>query len=633
MIYRLKNDYLIESVWINLRSIFGWICIIIMVPIFIFSGFVAGKESKAVKGLGTVLDEQIPIESVELAENSYIFDHEGELISEITSEQQSRVYMNYNDIPDIVKTLYITSEDQRFFEHIGFDAASMMRAVFINAQNQSVEQGGSTITQQLARNVYLSFEQTYNRKLSELLYSYQLEKNFTKEQILEGYLNAIYFGNGTYGIGTAATHYFNRQLQELNLAELVFISAIPNNPTMYDPIKNFTKTKERQERLLEMLYKNSMISQQELENSIEFPIKLTIREPVDNYADYVTFVHKELKQLLSDKEGYATRLANGEDAKTIDKQLTERVKKVISQGIIIHTALETNKQDRLNQAMKTHLPASDVQGAAAVIDHQTHSIVALSGGKDYEKFSFNRAYQAYRQPGSAIKPLLDYAPYIDIKGVTAKSKIDAGAYCKPDYCPKNYTKENYGTVSLDTALKYSYNTAAVRMLDEIGIDKGLSYLQPFGFSSLSKSDTGLAVAIGGFEVGVSPLEITNAYTTFGNNGLYYDNHSITKVTDKSGKTLYEWKDEPVRVWKETTNEQMRSLLASVVKGGTGQKASVSSEYIGGKTGTTNDYRDLWFVGLTDRYTAGVWVGKDRNGNVRNSYDKGPQMLIWKDVMK
>lgn len=618
----------------DLRSLFGWFCVVLMVPLFLFSGFIAGKESKAVKGLGTVLDEKIPIESVELAENSYIFDHEGQLISEITSQQQNRTYIGYNDIPEIVKDLFITSEDQRFFEHIGFDAAGMLRAVFINAKNQSVEQGGSTITQQLARNVYLSHEQTYNRKLSELLYSYQLEKNFTKEQILEAYLNAIYFSNGTYGIGTAATHYFSRQIQELHLAELVFISAIPNNPTMYDPIKNFQNTKDRQERLLVQLYENGTISKQEMEDAIDYPITLSRKTRVDTQPDYVMYVHQELKQLVSASEGYAQKLSEGQNKKSIDDQVTERVNEVLSQGIIIHTALDSTLQKRLVTAFDQHLPSNQIQGAAAIIDHQSHKIVALFGGKDYEKFSFNRAFQAYRHPGSAIKPLLDYAPYIDITGTTKNSPIDAGAFCKDSYCPENYSKKNYGTVSLETALKYSYNTAAVRMLDTIGLEKGFSYLEPFNFASVTKKDyQNLATAIGGFDHGMSPLELTSAYTTFGNDGLYYQNRTIVKVTDLTGETLYEWEEEPMRVWKESTNNQMRSLLASVVKSGTGQKAFVAKDYVGGKTGTSNNYNDLWFVGLTDRYTAGVWVGKDSNGSLRSIYTQGPQILIWRDIMK
>lgn len=616
-----------------MRSLFGWILIILMIPIFLLCGIVAGKESQAVKGLGTVLDEKIPIDSVQLVENSYIFDHEGRLISEVINAQQNRTYLSFEDIPEIVKTLYIESEDNRFYEHIGFDAAGMLRAVLINAQSQSVEQGGSTITQQLARNVFLSHEQSYNRKLSELLYSYQLEKNFSKEQILEAYLNVIYFGNGTYGIGTASTYYFNKQIQELSLAELVFISAIPNNPTMYDPVKNFKATKERQERLLQLLYENGAISNDELRNAINDSITLSIKSRIDTNADYVTYVHYELKQLIAEKEGISKQLETTKNKEALEKQLNERVNKVLSNGVIIHTGLESERQKTLVRAIEKYIPSNDIQGSAAVINHKTHQIVALSGGKDYEKYAFNRAFQAYRQPGSAIKPLLDYAPYIDITGASAHSRIDAGEFCEKDWCPENYSGRNYGMVTLETALKYSYNTAAVRMLDQIGIEKGFSYLEPFQFKNISEKDHKLPAAIGGVHIGVSPLELTNAYTTFGNNGLYYQNHAITKVTDLNGQTLYEWNDEPTRVWKESTNTQMLSLLTSVVKRGTGQKANFSSDYIGGKTGTSNNYYDLWFAGLTDTYTGAVWVGKDQPANIESSYTKAPQQLIWKEMMK
>ena len=228
---------------------------------------------------------------------------------------------------------------------------------------------------------------------------------------------------------------------------------------------------------------------------------------------------------------------------------------------------------------------------------------------------------------------MDYAPYIDITGATATSRIDAGEFCKDDWCPENYSGKNYGNVTLETALKYSYNTAAVRLLDQIGIEQGFSYLDPFQFANISNSDHQLPAAIGGVSIGVSPLELTNAYTTFGNKGVFYQNHAITKVTDLNGQTLYEWKEEPTRVWKESTNTQMLSLLSAVVKSGTGQKAYFPSDYIGGKTGTSNNYYDLWFAGLTETYTGAVWVGKDQPANIERMYTQSPQQLIWKEMMK
>ncbi|MFC0271012.1 transglycosylase domain-containing protein [Metabacillus herbersteinensis] len=593
-----------------------------MLPIFLVIVLGAAKEVNEVKSIGSVLDEKIPIQSIQLTQNSYIYDDKGQLVSEIISEHENRRFVPYEQIPDTVKNLYLVSEDQQFFSHLGFDPASMVRAVFINAKNQSIDQGGSTITQQLARNVYLSHEKTYNRKLSELLYSYQLERNFTKEEIFESYLNTIYYANGVYGIGSAADYYFSKSLQKLSLAELAFISTIPNNPTLYDPIKNFSSTKVRQELLLATLLKHELLEEEKYKQAIQQPITLKMKKRVDVYPDYVTYVHEELNKLITHNDGLR------------GNELKDHINQVVSNGIIIHTALNSSMQKKVTTTINQQLPFKDVQGAAVVVNHQTHRIVALTGGKNYQKFSFNRAYQAYRQPGSAIKPLLDYAPYIDTTGATAKSKISAATFCKVDYCPQNYSGHSYGNVSLETALKYSYNTSAVRLLDIVGLKKAFSYLEPFAFEHISvQDDLYLPAAIGGFTYGVSPLELTNAYSTFATDGVFHKNRAIVKVTDLQGKTLYEWKDQPVSAWKSSTNKEMRTLLTAVVKSGTGKKAQVANSYVGGKTGTSNDYRDLWFVGMTDQYTAGVWVGKDKKGTVQSIYNIGPQMLIWKNIME
>lgn len=289
-------------------------------------------------------------------------------------------------------------------------------------------------------------------------------------------------------------------------------------------------------------------------------------------------------------------------------------------------------QNRVVQQVNNRLPYEGVQGGAVVINHQTHQIVAMSGGKNYKKYDYNLAFQAYRQPGSSIKPLLDYGPYIEETGATAGSMIDASKFCSKEYCPNNFNERTYGTVSIKTAFKYSYNTPAVRMLNRVGVQKGFSYLKPFGFDKIVQNDYRLPAALGGFTWGFSPLEMADAYTTFGNNGSYTSSHAITKVTDLKGKTLYKWKDKPQQVFSMRTNNQMRQLLSAVVKEGTGKKANFSGGYVGGKTGTSNGYRDLWFVGLTDTYTMSVWVGKEAKGNVEYLHHAGPQLLIWRGTL-
>lgn len=302
-------------------------------------------------------------------------------------------------------------------------------------------------------------------------------------------------------------------------------------------------------------------------------------------------------------------------------------------GVKIYTALDPYMQNQVVAQMNSKLPYADVQGGAAVINHQTHQIIALSGGKNYQKYDFNRAYQAYRQPGSSIKPLLDYGPYIEQTGATTSSTIDASKFCSKDYCPQNYNNRTYGTVTLDTAFKNSYNTPAIRMLDRVGIQKAFSYIEPYHFAKLVDSDYLLPAALGGFTNGMTPLEMTKAYTTFGNSGSYTPSHAITKVTDLKGKTLYKWNDKATQIFSVRTNMQLKKLMSSVVKSGTGKKAYFNAPYIGGKTGTSNDYHDMWFVGLTDTYTMGVWVGKDTPTSVEYLHSISPQLSIWKGTLQ
>ncbi|MGG4488390.1 transglycosylase domain-containing protein [Metabacillus idriensis] len=606
-----------------------------MGPVLIYLFLISGDEVKNVKAVSTVLDEKLPLKEFPLTQNSFIVDQNGALVSEIITNQENRTYVSFDKIPEAVKTIFIVSEDQKFYEHIGFDPAGMARAVLINAKSESIEQGGSTITQQLARNVFLSHEKTYNRKLSELLYSYHIERTFSKEEILEGYLNAVYFHNGVYGVQMASNYYFSKPIDKLTLAQIAFISAIPNNPSLYDPVKNFDHTKKRQLLLLKNLLDGEYITLEQYNSASAEKIRLNLQHRTDRFPDYVTYVHDELKRLIAENEGFKKRAsaADKEGKAAIDEELNTRVHEVVKKGVIIHTALDPTMQANAADAFKNHLSDSSVQGASVVIDHHTHQIKALYGGRDYQKFNFNRAYQAYRQPGSAIKPLLDYVPYIDVKNASASSVISAKPFCKKDYCPKNYDEKTYGNVTLETAFKKSYNTPAVRMLDEVGIAKGYSYLTPFGFQAVTDADYVLPSAIGGFTNGFSPLELTQAYSAFGNDGVFYKSHAIVQITDLQGNSLYQWKEEPLRVWKSTTNNEMRKLLSAVTSSGTGTKANHSAVYIGGKTGTTNHYKDLWFVGLTDRYTAGVWIGKDKSGSIENLSKSAPQQLIWRDITK
>ncbi|WP_138826351.1 transglycosylase domain-containing protein [Bacillus altitudinis] len=617
------------------RAIIGWLLLVALIPLFVLTFYLSKEEAASVKPVNEVLDQKIKLEKVDFSQNSYMYDRDGSLISEIVSNDENRVFVKYDKIPDSVKELFLRSEDRNFYDHKGIDFMGVIRALAANVKNHGISQGASTITQQLSRNLYLSHERSFSRKFTELLYSYELERKFTKEEILESYLNTIYFSNGVYGVGSAANYYFDKPLSSLTLAQMAFISAIPNNPTLYDPLKQFKHTKKRQKRLLGILEKDGVITKKQYKKAVKEKISLSLSEKKNLYPDYVTYANEEFTDLVSDQEGFTKRLKKAKTAgakKAIQKELSEKVSALLQDGVKIYTALDPSLQQRAVYQLNAQLPYQGVEGGSAVINHQTHQIVALAGGKNYKKFDFNYAYQAQRQPGSAIKPLLDYGPYIDQTGATASSKISAGKFCSSGYCPQNYSHKTYGTVTLETAFKNSYNTPAIRMLDTVGVKKGFSYLEKFSFEHIVADDYRLPSALGGFTKGFSPLEITDAYTVFGNQGAYTRNHSITKVTDLNGKTLYKWKESPKQIYSQRTNETMRKLLASVVKSGTGKKANFNSPYIGGKTGTSNDYKDIWFVGLTDQYTMGVWVGRDR-GTVESIYSSSPHLRIWKQTMQ
>lgn len=611
----------------------GYFFIIIFIPIFIILLMLVSTETSRVQSVNEVLDSKINIEDTNLSQTSYIKDKDGQIVSEFY-KPMNRVYVSSDKIPDFIKQLFIISEDQHFYEHPGFDLTAMGRALAVNMQASGIEEGASTITQQLARNLFLTHEQSYNRKLSEILYAYQLERNYSKEEILELYLNTVYFHNGAYGIEAAANTYFQKKAEQLTSAEQAFLAAIPNNPSLYNPLRHFDRTKSRQERLIDSYQQAGLINNEEAVAMKKEPISLSPKKRIDMYPDYVTYVESELKDLISKADGYEAKMAEADSSKReeLQKKLDERVDEVIASGIIIETALHPAVQEKAVNAVKKHLPYKEIEGSVSVIDNQTHEIMALVGGKNYQKYEFHRAFQGYRQPGSAIKPILVYAPYINRTNASLSERVSADNFCSNGYCPKNYGGGTYGMVSLERALTKSYNTPAVRILQKNGIENAFGDLAKFEFKKVTAEDHRLPAAIGGFAYGMTSLELTNAFSVFANEGFYQPARAIRQVTDLSGKVLYAWEAKQTPVWSSTTVKKMRTVLNKVVTSGTGRKAYFGSPYIGGKTGTTNDYHDFWFIGLTEKVTAGVWVGKDTPSTIKYVESTAPHQRIWKEIV-
>lgn len=604
-----------------MRIITGYLLILLLIPAFIAVVILTYTEAGNSVSLSKTLNEKIDLTETKLSQTSLILANNGEVFTEI-HRPMNRSYAAGHEIPDFIKEVFIVSEDRNFEKHPGFDLPAIGRALAINIHSDDIEQGASTITQQLARNQYLNHHQSYNRKLSEVLYAYQLEKTFSKQEILEQYMNAIYFHNNAYGIKAAAQFYFKKAPLELSQAEQAFLAAIPNNPTFYDPIEHFDRTKKRQERLLDQLAQHGKIKPETAEKLKIEAITLKVDSRKNSYPDYSSYALHELRELISEQENFADT-----------EELTASLEELLRSGVTIHTNLDIVLQKRAVQALEAHLKDASVQGAAAVINHETGQIVAISGGKGYHSGDFHRAYQAFRQPGSSIKPLLVYAPYFERFDANKNTPINAGPLCIKGYCPKNYGGSNYGMVALEKAFIHSYNTPAVRIFQQVGADEAFNDLAPFKFEKVTAQDHVLAAAVGGFTTGVSPLEMTSAYTVFSNKGLYLKPRAISKVTGADGEVLYSWNDEPVQVWNPSTAEKVRSLMQETVASGTARKAAGAGSGAGGKTGTTNDFKDFWFIGFNGSYTAGVWVGKDKPQSMEYINHQSPHLLIWREIMK
>ena len=616
-----------------MRQAFGYIIVLLCFPLiwilysFIHSEILTASEFKE------DLKEAIPLNTPAITSPIVLLDKDKQIYSEDYVEWRDPLPLE--SIPLFVQEVLIQSEDVEFYNHIGFNFSAIFRAVFANAAANSSDQGASTITQQLVRLRYLSTEKTYERKVTELVYAYEMEKQTEKEEILENYLNEIYFSNQVYGIGAAATYYFGKPLNELTEAQQVFISAIPNNPSVYNPLKNFDATKKRQELLIEVLVNNDRISVEHGNSLKNEPIVLQTKTKKQLYPVYSTYVLDELKSLISSNEGFQEKIesaSNEQQVVSLKNELQTRVNEVISQGLIVHTALDPHKQKEDVTYIDNLLAKTiDLQAASIVINNETREIVSMFGGKDYKKFDFNRANQAVRQPGSALKPLLVYGPVFETTSLTLNNEISGGKLCIMNYCPQNYGGAVYGNVSLKQAFRFSHNTPAVRLLQTVGIEEAFAKLGQFQFNHLVAGDHTYPAALGGLTNGVTVLEMADAYTGF-INGMYKSAHAIQKVTNKNGDTLYEWKEEKIEVWSPKTVSLMRDLLADVVDNGTGKGINVNSSYVGAKTGTTNDFYDYWIAGLTDTYTAAVWIGYDMPKNMKPIESKKIHHKIFNQIM-
>lgn len=582
-------------------------------------------------------------ETFRASQTSSVYDAQGELISTLSGEK-NLYYLEFDEIPTYVKTAFVCIEDKKFYSHSGVDYKAVLRAFLSLVKNGEITQGGSTITQQLSRNIFLSHEVSWERKVEEIFIARDLEKIYSKNKILEYYINNIYFANGNYGIQAASKGYFNKDIHELTLSQTAFLCAIPNNPTLYNPLENMENTIKRRDRILKQMYEDGIISKDDHDAAVHEDIILDI--PDEKKSNYIeTYIYYCATRAIMAENGFEFRykFSSDKDRSNYDEAYnsayTSAQKTLFTSGYKIYTSIDTAMQDKLQNAIDTQLADfTDVsedgvyklQASAACIDNSTGLVTAIVGGRtqNFTGYTLNRAYQSHRQPGSAIKPLIVYTPALE-RGYTANSTVVDE---KTDDGPSNSGDSYEGKITLRRAVAKSKNTIAWSLFEEITPKKGLAYLTNMGFSKIVDDDYVLPASLGGFTKGTSSVEMAGGYATLANGGIYRTTSCIIKITDADGNTIYHSDTEGTQVYKKNAANAMTDVLQSVMIEGTGKNLGLDNMPSAGKTGTTNDNKDGWFAGYTPYYTTAVWVGYDLPQKLTGLQGASYPGQIWQQFM-
>ena len=674
-----------------------------------------------------------PLESLDNYQPSLIsriHADDGQLIGQFYTER--RMLIPFEKIPlDLIHAI-VAVEDARFFDHPGLDILGILRAAWTNIKQGGTVEGASTITQQLARSLFLSPERTYSRKIRELILAFKMEFVLTKEQILEQYLNQIYFGHGAYGIGTAALTYFEKDLNDITLPEAAFLAGLPKAPSTYSPYRNPERSKQRQKHVLHRMVQAGYITEALAEEAAATPLsyqRLTLERIAPYFLEHIrqhlvneygetmvykgglqvfttlnttmqriaeTAVRRGLRQ-LDKRQGWrgplgheplplaaseapidiqstiedmahtndiyegivikvnqkqAIVVANGIEAPLALKDMRWARRRLSKNALVTEAQMFPNAtpQDllkpgdivevRLKVGRKSRLPAfvleqtPIVEGSLLAIDPRTGSIKAMVGGYDFERSQFNRALTARRQPGSAFKPII-YATALDNNLTPATLIMDAPVVYEQEeeektWKPENYERRFFGTITLREALRHSRNAATIRLLDQIGVRHVIDFAKSLGINSPLSQDLSLALG----SSGITLQELTAAYGVFANQGIVLSPYTIALVKNQEDTILEQHLFEPRQVVSKNTAYLITNLMMDVIQSGTGRGARPIGRPLAGKTGTTNQYKDAWFVGYAPNLAVGVWVGFDgvqTLGKVESGAHAA--LPIWAEFMK
>lgn len=595
--------------------------------IFIGAGFLFYQTGYIQKVVSLYKEAQTVIESSSTEDfqtdfSGEVYDTNDDLMALLRNDRNI-IYLTSDQIPEQVKQAFVSVEDKRFYKHKGFDPFAIVRAARSLISKNSITQGGSTITQQLARNIYLTHTVKWERKVEEIFIAMALEKKYSKEEILEFYINNIYFSNGYYGIQAASRGYFSKDISELSLSETAFLCAIPNSPGSYDPLTHKENTLKRRDLILKNMYEDGLISEMQCDHAI----KETIELDQTKYDFTRTWAHT-----------YVYECAAQELMKTTGKDYDTCKEQLYTGGYRIYTTIDLETQRQLQEIIDETLIDYNtlnsngtyaLQSSAVCIDNETGHVIAIVGGRTQDGVStdYNRAFLSFRQPGSAIKPLIVYTPALERDYTASTMVVDA----KEKNGPSNAGGYS-GSISLRTAVEQSKNTVAHKVFRELTPEVGLSYLLDMNFSSIVKEDYDLPAALGGFTNGTSSLEMTAGYATLANEGVYRTPTCITRITDMQGNVIAEPNRDEHQVYKSDAAREMTNILEGVLTRGTARGKGIPNMPCAGKTGTTNDNIDGWFVGYTGYYTTGVWVGFDSPRGTSALAGSTYPVSIWNQFM-
>lgn len=586
-----------------------------------------------------------------LSNPSKVYDSSGKLLISFKGDTGGS-YAKYSEIPKNVVNAFIAIEDKSFWTNNGFSLRGSLRALVSVIKNGSMTQGGSTITQQLVRTIYLTRQKSIGRKIEEIFLARDITKKYSKKKIMEYYVNSCCFSNNIYGIKDASNTYFGVSPSKLSLAQATYLAAIPNRPALYNPYTNSAGVIKRRNRILKAMREDGMITQAQYTAALKEKITVKKKKSTE-ISDYATTyaIHSTIIYLMK-KDGFkfqykwATTKAYNAYKKKYNTEYSAMRSTLYTKGYTIKTTLNSSRQKKLQQLMNAKLSnystvrtngSYKLQGALTIIDNNTHKVVGIIGGRqdsNSTNYSLNRAYQSPRQPGSTIKPLVIYTPALE-NGKTAYStlkNIDVQtAYARKKQGLSIQTMSG-STMTLAQAVFKSVNGCAIYLYDQVTPAKGLLKLVNMHFKTILPSDYGLASGLGGLTTGATTEEMANAYSTLANYGMYTQTDCLTSIKDKDGNEIYK-SPTATRVYTESASQKMTGILRGVITKGTASSmnwSSVSSTDAAGKTGTTNSSKDAWFCGYTPYYTISVWCGNDDPEDT-SLYGGTAPVQIWKSI--